>query len=225
MLIGRRGVFDEFRPFVGHGVDPRRNAVLHHLLCFVGAQEFYQCLFVAVIVKPCLLVFGVQDHGHAVVDVGHEAVGFGCDDGEGVHVLALVFKLLPDARKGKGLCALQGDAVGDFGLFTHGFPFVKAIGGDEAAAAGKGLLEGGFGVDSLRAGIDELLAYLPVFGPLGRHAPVEEAEAIGVLARDDGQELTGRCIVAWLVIGHVYVEPLLYHFDLCTDRIPSAHNN
>ena len=90
--------------------------------------------------------------------------------------------------------AKQGaDGVGEMkGLAASGgilgsIPFVKAGGGDEAAAGFPGVAESGLGGGGFAAGVDELAADLFILRPMGDEAPAHGAQfGAAILAHDDG---------------------------------------
>jgi hypothetical protein len=78
----------------------------------------------------------VQNDRHSVVHLGREFVWVSRDDGDGLQPVSVrFFPGVPYSAEGEWLSAAHCKGIGLFCCSVHRFPFVKAIGGDEAAAA------------------------------------------------------------------------------------------
>src|SRR6185503_11330858 len=85
---------------------------------------------------------------------------------------------------------IDGAAVAGGG----GFPFVKSVGGDEAAALAEGIFEGAPGGEGFGAGVDE--GFCCAWAPGGEEAPVGEVDLWLGCVGDDGDLLGGADVVA-----------------------------
>jgi hypothetical protein len=102
------------------------------------------------------LVFGVEDHRHAVVKRPHQLVGVGGDDGAALDVTLFAVPAFPESRKGEGAAVPQRDVVGL--LLGAGFlPPAEAVCWDEPEAAFESRAEGRFVGPGVGPGIDELV--------------------------------------------------------------------
>ena len=84
-------------------------------------------------IEPEIVIFGMEDDGHAIVNVFRQPVGSGGNDGTGLDEFAFgIFPTLPQSGKGEGAFIGEGETEGT--LLAAGFlPLIEAVGGDEAA--------------------------------------------------------------------------------------------
>src|ERR1700679_3749836 len=110
-----------------------------HLPCFVGPQQVNRRTLGVRSIQPSVIVGRFQDHWHSVVNGRGEFVGVGGDNAEALKPIfgRWVLPCVPYPSEGKWLPASQGEGVGLLVLLIHPLPFVKPIGGDEAAPAMK----------------------------------------------------------------------------------------
>src|SRR3954454_17915066 len=109
----------------GHRLEPLRRARAQQLLSAgrVG-------------IKPMVVVLGVEDHRHAVVELSQELVRCAGDDGAGFDLLAAlaVVPALPQAGEAQGRAVLAPDEVGLLGSPALALPLVEARRRDDAPA-------------------------------------------------------------------------------------------
>ena len=126
-------------------------------------------------VEPAVIVGRVEDHRHAVVQLGHERVGRAGDDRAGLDHLARgpVLPALPQARKADGLAIPAPDQVGLLGSPALPLPLVEARCRHDAAAGAERGAEGRLVGHAFRAGVDHPVADGRVLGPGGDQAPAD----------------------------------------------------
>ena len=136
---------DVGRIVIAYGVDLLVHGIKDQVLYGMGLQDPAESLRIAIgWVEPWGVDLRVQDHGHAVMELADRAGGVAGDDGAGADFLVVVLFVvpgLPEAGEGEGGLVGQGD---EHGLFLA-FPFIKAVGQDQAAALFEGLAKGGLG--------------------------------------------------------------------------------
>ena len=161
-------------------VDELGDAVAGHVFGWIWAQQGFQELRLKTVgLQPPLIMFGSQDHRHPIMDGGDHGVGLGGDDGEGFDGLGggwsgvvegeFIFArwadpFVPEAGHAEVAAVLQGKPER---LFASGcgLPFVKAVGGDQAALGRELAAEAGFLVDGVGPGVGELVAEGFIFRP------------------------------------------------------------
>jgi hypothetical protein len=145
--------------------------------------------------EPAVVVGGVEDDRHAVVDGGGEGVGFGDDDRAGLERrgggVLFVVPGFPQAGDGEGLAAVDFVA-GRQSLLAHFLPFDVAIGEDQAAALFVGRAKGRGGANSLGAGVEGGVLQLPRFGPGGNQRPMELGELPPALDHANSEDVGRR---------------------------------
>ena len=80
--------------------------------------------------EPVVIAFRRDDHGHAIVDFGHELVGGGGDYGEGTDPFTRhgMLPVLPNGREGEGLARGQPNGERLFGARVLGrTPFEEIV--------------------------------------------------------------------------------------------------
>ena len=186
-------------------------------------------------------MFRTQNHGHAVVDGGDHGVGFGGDDGEGfdglgggwpgVVEIQFIFArwadpFVPQASHAEVAAILQGEPEGLFAA-SGGLPFVKAVGGDEAALGRELTAEAGFLVDGVGAGVGEFVAEGFIFRPGRDEAPAHWFQGwLAVFPDDDGSLGARGEIVARFEIHDLADEPdEFFQFgEILGDGVAAAHS-
>ncbi len=199
------------------------DAAAGHVFGRIGTQQGFQELrFEAVWLQPPLIMFGADDHRHPIVDGGDHRIGFGGDDGKsldglinaraGVIEAELAFAVrsmpfLPEAGHAEEAAILAGEAEWLL-AGGRGLPFVKAIGGNQAALLFEGPAETGFVGDSFGAGVGQLVADGFVLGPGGDQAPAHGFQGGNAALPDQNWRLgAGGEVVARLEIHDLADEP------------------
>jgi len=185
-------------------------------------------------------MFRTQNHGHAVVDGGDHGVGFGGDDGEGFDGLGggwpgdveiqFVFArwadpFVPEPGHAEVAAVLQGEPEGLFAA-SAGLPFVKAVGGDQAALGRELTAEAGFLVDGVGAGVGEFVAESFIFRPGRDQTPAHGFQNGLAVFPDENGSLGARGeIVARFEIHDLADEPdEFFQFgQVLRDGIAAAH--
>lgn len=174
---------DEVRAFVGGFIQGGRDGVGVQF----GAVGIFQDLLKAVI-EPVIVKFTRDNERHAVMHAGDGAVGCGGEDDKAV----FPGDLIPQASETETGAVGPDKAEGARRIFgvAAASPFVKAIGGNEAALV-QPALEGVFGLDGFSLGIEER-AVVPGDGPAEAHFLRVKASGAG---RNDGGRLGGSDVV------------------------------
>ena len=128
VLLCRRHRVQCLRGIVRGRVDPGADFIEGQQLGRKGREECLRLIQGATLVEPGCLITGVQDHGHTVVELGHEGVRLGGEDGKGrIGMAAGIVHRAPDASKSKRCPTLESNPVGPLAL-ASAFPLIKAIG-------------------------------------------------------------------------------------------------
>src|SRR5262245_57768894 len=109
--------------------------------------------------EPVIVGFWGDYHGHAIVDLGHQLIGWTGDDGEAFDPLRRAGTLpgVPNCRQGKGLTTAQRNGIGLLCRdAANGLPFEEIVDRQETAAAPVSLPKGRQRGNGLCFGIDRL---------------------------------------------------------------------
>lgn len=124
------------------------------------------------------------------MDGGHEFVGVGGEDGEGLERgSVLLVPALPEAGEGEWLARFERDAEGLLVFAGDALPLVEAVGGDEAASGLERGAKGGLGFNLFGACVDGVYADGRVPGPAWNEPPARGCEhtlMILLVQADDG---------------------------------------
>lgn len=120
-----------------------------------------------------------------------QSIGLRRDDRAGFDHLAIRSRPgIPESGERKGLMALEANAIGD--LFrTILFPFIEAVGHDQAALLRKRTSKAGPFGNGFSAGVDHLDADVLVFGPVRDQSPLEEGGSAALGSMDHGEDALG----------------------------------
>ena len=123
----------------------------------------------------------LKDHGHSIVDSGGIGSGMGRDDARRKKRLRTCRRILdfgvrcPQACQGQGLSVSSVDPMGFFDRFgfwaRECFPFVVAIGDEDATSMVDQGPIGGFFFDRLASGVDHAVGDFWRIGPSRNEAP------------------------------------------------------
>src|SRR5215213_5724 len=137
---------------------------------------------------------------------------------------AILFPAVPDAGKGERRAVLHLKVIGLRDLLTGSFPFVKAIGRNEAASSLKGLAEGWFLIDRLDPRINEGFR---LFTPERNQAPLQVCDLSDRIALQDGEDVLARRDVVARddVVEIESIDDALELYSLgCFKRKPATHD-
>lgn len=192
---GMRHAFEEVWGVIGGRVDLGRHRREAQQVYRNGLEAGLGLRWGGLRIQPGRLILWRQDDGHAVVNLGDQAIGCGRDDGKGTPWAVLpILPHAPDPRKGKRLARLQSDPIGELALAGPP-PFVKTVRQNQTTLGPESLLEVGFARHRLRPVIDDGGDVAPV-GPFGPKAPGAHGDEIRVGTQDGGQFLRRRGIIA-----------------------------
>jgi len=150
----------------------RDTAALHQFSEIWPQQRFQELRLESVGFQPPLIMLRAENHRHPVVDGSNHRVGFGGDDGKGFDDLTdgrasivqaqlpLAMRTMPcfpEASHAEETAALHGEPERLF-AGRRGLPFVKTIGGNQAALRLKRTAIAGFLSDGVGAGVGEFVA-------------------------------------------------------------------
>ena len=140
----------------------------------VWNEEFSQ-VYAFFWVEPSVIRLCRKDDGHAIVNGGHQVVGFGRDNGAGLDAFSGGrVPHVPKAGKGKGHAGVERDVHGRFGsAIGVALPFVKSGCGNEASLFFVRHPKRGFFRKGFSPRIDEAIADFAVFCPRRNQPPFE----------------------------------------------------
>ena len=130
-------------------------------------------------------MFRAKNYRHPVVDGGNHGVRFGGDDGEGLDdltdsragVVQAKFVLtmgtqpfFPEAGHAEEFPALRGETERLLAVGRR-LPFIKTVGGNQAALPLERFSVAGFLADGVGAGVGEIVADGFIFGPRRNQTP------------------------------------------------------
>jgi hypothetical protein len=166
-----------------HAVDERADRKRDHFLRGVGSQQFLQAGSVFVLrVEPAVKILIGQDHGHPIVQPGHQFIRLTSNDRT-----AFEFRRVrgvpgfPKSRKCERAILFESDVVGQLGVRIEALPLVEAVGRDQAAASLERRAEGRLSCRGFATGIDQRRSSLRVLRP-ARHEAPPHLEEFAILA-------------------------------------------
>src|SRR5215813_5310075 len=189
-------------------VDPRRNRPHPHRS---GREWAHEVARVGLLTQPTSIVTGRQNERHPVVNLGHELVGVGGDDGERPNPFARsrLFPVLPNPGKPERRAVLHGDRVGLLRLLAlDRLPFEEPVHRHDAATHSIGIAERGQIPHALALGVDRLAAALRITAPIRNQTPPQRIErylAGPVIAADDQQVLARRAVPPRRIVVHAAI--------------------
>ena len=221
------------------------DAAAGHGLGGIRAQQGFQKLWLeAVGLQPPIIMFRTEDDGHAGVDGGDHRVRLGGDDGEGLDDLleiragvvqaefAFLMRadpLFPEAGHTEEAAVFHGEPEWLL-AGRRGLPFVKAVGGDEAALVLERFSEAGLFGDGLGAGVGEFVADGFILGPVRDETPTHGFQS-GLAAfpfQDRGLLARGEIVAGSFRTGTVSKDEPDELFQLnqvARDGVAAAHRN
>ena len=147
---------------------------------------------VVIWIEPQVMRFHRKDHGHPVMNVFHDVIGFRRNNRAGMDRLVPFPPRFPKARKSKRLSVLHDEAVRLL-AFVCLFPLVKSVGQDQAALLFKSMLEGRLLVNRFRPGIDHFVADFFVLGPIRNEPPFQHISFLALAVGTDGKNRLPGC--------------------------------
>ena len=189
-----------------------------------------EILLAGIGVEPQIVGGAVEDHGHPVVDRGHQRVGGGGEDRAGLDAPGIASPPVPHAGKGERAAVPHLHEVGVAGA-ADAPPFVEAVRGDEAPPLPEGLAERRLARDRLRARVDQAIPDRRVLGKRRHQPPAQEPGAADAvrLPADGHDVLGGRDVVAWGEVGRLgdaeLLHPVLFRLQLEPAAHPGLHRN
>jgi len=212
-----------------------------HFFGGIRAQQGFQELRLeAVGLQPPLIMLRAENHRHPVVDGGDHRIGFGGDDGEsfdglvntwaGVVEAEFPFPMrampfFPKAGHAKESAILAGEPER---LFAGGcgLPFVKAIGGNQAALFFKRPAVAGFLGDGVGPGVGQFVADGFILRPGWNQTPPHRLQnSLSVFPDEDGGVCARGEVVARLEIHDLADEPdeFFQFIQIGGDGVATAH--
>lgn len=95
--------FDTPRLVVGRPVHSSAHGVRLHSIVGVGLEKGGERSFLfEARIEPPLVIIGMEDDRHAVIDLAHEVVSLGSDDSARADLIPISLPDLPQPREGEG---------------------------------------------------------------------------------------------------------------------------
>jgi autotransporter-associated beta strand protein len=196
--------FNARRHIVLRTVDQRADRKGRHLVGWVRSQQGQQHVFALELrIEPEVVSIGREDHRHPIMDLDHQHVGIGRDEGTRFDRFAVPAPMLGQPGECEGAIFLQPDIVRLLRLGVGALlPLVEAVRDDQAPAPLERRAKRRLVGDCLRAGVDHAVADFRIVGPRRDQPPVAELPLpLAVLQRDRQHLLSRRDVVAQSEVG------------------------